>query len=210
MPNDISSDLEEAAFEPEPSGEETAMSPAEHNRAGTALALRILRQSHEAIGHAITLLEGTGNDPAARLLVDLVSSKREAERHAEEASGTRAVEGVFDGAAMVGSDGHAYTVPPNYASKSRLVEGDVMKLVIRPDGTHIYKQIGPVERRRAVGRVASDPSTGGYVIVCGQTAYKVLPASISFFRARPGDEAVVLIPKSRDSVWAAVESVIKK
>lgn len=202
-------DADVPAFEPEPV-EEGPKPSAANNRAGTDLAIRILRQTHEALGNAIALLEGAGKDDAAKLLVDLVTAKREADRFSETTSGSRVVEGVFDGVAVVGPDGSAYVVPSNYASKSRLVEGDVMKLVIRPDGTTIFKQIGPVERRRAVGCVALDSSTGTHVVVCGQMTYKVLPASITFFKAEPGDEAVVLVPKSRDSVWAAVENIVKK
>lgn len=203
------SDADAPAFEPEPV-EEGPKPSAANNRAGTELAVRILRQTHEALGHAIALLEGAGKEDGARLLVDLVTAKREAERLAERTSGSQTIEGVFDGLSMVGPDGKAYPVPANYASKSRLVEGDVMKLTIRPDGTTIFKQIGQVERRRAVGCVALDSSTGTHVVVCGQMTYKVLPASMTFFKAQPGDEAVVLVPKSRDSVWAAVENVVKK
>lgn len=202
-------DLDAPSFEPEPV-EEGPKPSAANNRAGTELAIRILRQTHEALGHAIALLEGAGKDEASRMLVDLVTAKREAARFEEEASGTRVIEGVFDGLAMVGPDGKAYAVPPNYASKSRLVEGDVMKMTVRSDGTRIFKQIGPVERRRATGCVALDSSTGTHVVVCGQMTYKVLPASVTFFKAEPGDEAVVLVPKSRDSVWAAVENIVKK
>ena len=67
-----------------------------------------------------------------------------------------------------------------------------------------------MERRRSVGCVAVDSSTGMHVVVCGQMTYKVLPASMTFFQAEPGDEVVVLVPKSRDSVWAAVENIVKK
>lgn len=206
---DLLADLDPPSFEPEPV-EEGPQPSAEHNRAGADLAVRILRQTHEALGHAIALLEGAGKEDAARMLVDLVTAKRDAARFSAEASGAQVVEGVFDGFAMIGPDGRAYAIPPNYASKSRLVEGDVMKLTAKPDGTNIFKQIGPVERRRAVGCVALDSSTGTHVVVCGQMTYKVLPASMTFFRAEPGDEAVVLVPKSRDSVWAAVENVVKK
>ena len=56
------------------------------------------------------------------------------------------IEGQFDGQNMIGPDGKVYPVPANYASKSKLVEGDTLKLTIAQDGSFIYKQIGPVER----------------------------------------------------------------
>src|SRR4030042_3812768 len=66
------------------------------------------------------------------------------------------VEGVFDGQVMMGTDGKQYPVPANYASKSKLVEGDMLKLTITPDGSFVYKQIGPVERKRIIGIVSQD------------------------------------------------------
>jgi len=59
----------------------------------------------------------------------------------EDVSG-KIVEGVFDGQIMIGPDGKSYPVPANYASKSKLVEGDILKLTIADDGGFIYKQIG--------------------------------------------------------------------
>jgi hypothetical protein len=197
------------AFEPEPI-ERKAKPSAEYNQAGVELALRLLRRTHEAVGHVIDLLEGAEKGDAAARIADLVATKQEAERFLDDMSGGKTIEGVFDGVSMVGEDGCAYPVPANYASKSRLVEGDVLKLSSRADGTRVFKQIGPVERKSLVGRVEMDASTGTHVVTCGRKAYKVLPASITFFRAGPGDEAVVLIPKSRDSVWAALESITKK
>jgi hypothetical protein len=38
----------------------------------------------------------------------------------------RVIEGIFDGQNMVDSKGQTYPVPANYASKSKLVEGEVL------------------------------------------------------------------------------------
>ena len=65
--------------------------------------------------------------------------------------GGKIIEGVFDGQMMLGPDGKSYPIPANYASKSKLVEGDILKLTIADDGSFIYKQIGPVERRQVIG-----------------------------------------------------------
>ena len=50
----------------------------------------------------------------------------------------KVVEGVFDGQTMLGPDGKNYPIPANYASKSKLVEGDILKLTIADDGSFIY------------------------------------------------------------------------
>src|SRR3989344_1091756 len=64
------------------------------------------------------------------------------------------VEGVFDGEEMIDAVGKKYPVPQNYASKSKIVPGDKLKLTITPDGTFIFKQIGPVDRKRVVGTIS--------------------------------------------------------
>lgn len=120
------------------------------------------------------------------------------------------IEGVFDGQNMVGPDGKLYSVPANYASKSKLVEGDLLKLTISPDGSFIYKQIGPVERDRVVGILSHDDETDEYRVLAKTKFYRVLLASVTYFKAEMGDEVVVLVPKGTVSSWAAVENVIKK
>ena len=63
----------------------------------------------------------------------------------------KVVEGVFDGQNMMDAAGQTYPVPANYASKSKLVEGDGMKLTITDEGKFVYKQIAPTQRRTALG-----------------------------------------------------------
>ena len=119
------------------------------------------------------------------------------------------VEGVFNGQIMIGPDGKQYSVPANYASKSKLVEGDILKLTIDKDGSFIFKQISPVERNRLVGHLVKDKDTDEFVVLAGDKIYKVLMASVTYFKGSEGDEVVILVPKDADGVWAAVENVIK-
>lgn len=121
--------------------------------------------------------------------------------------GERIIEGVFDGQNMQGNDGSEYPVPPNYASKSKLVEGDVLKLTIGPDGSFMYKQINPVDRRRVVGTLVVDEQ-GNFGVKTPEKSYKVLLASITFYHAQEGDEITVLLPQHGDAEWGAVENVI--
>ncbi|OGI34687.1 MAG: hypothetical protein A2407_03545 [Candidatus Moranbacteria bacterium RIFOXYC1_FULL_44_8] len=119
------------------------------------------------------------------------------------------VEGVFDGQVMMGTDGKQYPVPANYASKSKLVEGDMLKLTITPDGSFVYKQIGPVERKRLIGIVSQD-DLGNYVVLAEGKAYRVLLASVTYFKAEPADEVTVVVPRDSDSVWGAIENLVRK
>lgn len=124
--------------------------------------------------------------------------------------GAKIIEGAFDGQNMLGPDGKQYSVPANYASKSKLVEGDVLKLTITRDGSFIYKQIGPIDRQRLIGQLSRDEVSGEYRVVAEGKSYKVLLASITYFKGEPGDEVVILVPAVGDTRWAAVENIIKQ
>ena len=178
----------------------------------------ILKNVRDSLDNALKLLDDAAPlpDAAARPEPKLVfapvvrTDDGTAPTAAAPAEGDRVVEGVFDGMGMVGDDGKSYLVPPNYASKSKLVEGDMLKLTIGARGNFIYKQIGPIERQRIIGTLAYDQETGQYLVVAGGRSWKVLKASITYFKADAGDEAVILAPKNAPSKWAAVENVIKK
>jgi hypothetical protein len=121
----------------------------------------------------------------------------------------RIIEGTFDGQIMIGTDGKQYPVPANYASKSKLVEGDMLKLTITPDGSFIYKQIGPAERKRVIGITGID-AEGNYFVAAEGKAYKVLLASITYFKVEPGDEVTLVIPRDITSDWGSIENVLQK
>ncbi len=118
----------------------------------------------------------------------------------------KVIEGVFDGESMIGKDGRKYPVPPNYASKSKLVPGDKMKLTIAADGTFIYKQIGPVERTKITGVLEED--AGKFKVLSDGKYYHVLLASVTYFKAKPGDTLSIIVPKDQEADWAAVENVL--
>lgn len=121
--------------------------------------------------------------------------------------GERIIEGVFDGQNMQGNDGEEYPVPPNYASKSKLVEGDVLKLTINLDGALMYKQINPIDRKRVVGILVVD-EMGNFGVKTPEKTYKILLASVTFYKAQEGDEVTILLPEHGEGEWGAVEHVI--
>jgi hypothetical protein len=108
---------------------------------------------------------------------------------------------------MVGSDAKTYPVPANYASKSKLVQGDILKLTIAEDGAFLYKQIGPVPRKQVVGALKLEG--GHYFVDVGTKSYRVLLASVTYFKAKPGDQVSVNVPEEDDNVeWAAIEAAL--
>jgi hypothetical protein len=185
----------------EEKGEEKALSDK------TAVLVNILRTINENVVAALRLLDSG----AAALPADAAS--RPAMPALEAAAGIgfgTVVEGVFDGKGMVGPDGKEYPIPANYASKSKLVEGDLLKLTISPNGAFIFKQIGPIERERLVGTLVHDIGVDEFSVATDSKKYRVLKASVTYFRGAEGDEAVILVPKSSPSRWAAVENIMKK
>lgn len=120
----------------------------------------------------------------------------------------KVIEGVFDGQNMVGSDGKTYPVPANYASKSKLVQGDILKLTIADDGTFLYKQIGPIPRKQIVGTL--ELVDGHYFVKINEDLqYRVLLASVTYFKAKPGDQVSVNVPQDEVSAeWAALEAAL--
>lgn len=120
----------------------------------------------------------------------------------------RVIEGIFDGQNMVDAAGQTYPVPANYASKSKLVESDGMKLTITDEGKFIYKQISPIPRRTVLGVLIQED--GQYKVLAEGKAYRVLLASVTFYRAEIGDQVTILLPEGLDAKWGAVEAVLPK
>ncbi len=124
----------------------------------------------------------------------------------DEVSG-KVIEGVFDGQVMIGPDGKSYPVPANYASKSKLVEGDILKLTIAQDGGFVYKQIGPIPRKQIIGTLTQHD--GAYYVEAQGREYRILLASVTYFRINIGDQVTIIVPEDNaEAVWAAVEAAL--
>ncbi len=144
---------------------------------------------------------------AKELLLSLLGDDPVATTAVKEENIGKVIEGVFDGQNMVGADGKTYPVPANYASKSKLVQGDILKLTIAEDGAFMYKQIGPVPRKQVVGALKLEK--GHYFVEVGGREYRVLLASVTYFKAKPGDQVSVNLPEEDDNVeWAAIEAAL--
>jgi hypothetical protein len=144
---------------------------------------------------------------ANELLISLVGDDDKVAPIAREATLGKVIEGVFDGQNMVGSDGKVYPVPANYASKSKLVQGDILKLTIAEDGSFLYKQIGPIPRKQVVGSLALE--NGHYFVDVNGKKFRVLLASVTYFKAKPGDQVSVNVPEDDATAeWAALEAAL--
>lgn len=128
-------------------------------------------------------------------------------RNSQEEISGKVIEGIFDGQVMIGPDGKSYPVPANYASKSKLVEGDILKLTIADDGGFIYKQIGPIARRQIIGTLVQHD--GAYYVEANGREYRILLASVTYFRIAVGDQVTIIVPEDNpEATWAAVEAAL--
>jgi hypothetical protein len=167
------------------------------------------------LGNLLRLLESAESSlKSARALISEASPgavKTEAHLNTDggkayEAGENQIVEGTFDGQNMIGPNEKNYPVPANYASKSKLVEGDRLKLTILPNGTFLYKQIAPVERVFVRGTLLKED--GQFKVVAGSKTYRVLLASVTYYKGNPGDEVTLITPANRDSSYGTIEAVI--
>jgi hypothetical protein len=144
---------------------------------------------------------------ANELLISLVGDDANIAPVRNDENLGKVIEGVFDGQNMVGSDAKTYPVPANYASKSKLVQGDILKLTIADDGTFLYKQIGPIPRKQVVGALKLE--NGHYFVDVNGKDYRVLLASVTYFKAKPGDQVSVNLPEDDSNTeWAALEAAL--
>jgi hypothetical protein len=171
-----------------------------------AMVAQMIDAAEKNIQAAKQMLREMMGGPATKANLSALSEKAQTFTVSE---GGKVIEGVFDGQNMIGPDKKQYPVPANYASKSKLVEGDVLKLTISDDGSFIYKQIGPIERKKMLGMLLVDEK-GDFKVLAEGKPYKVLLASLTYFKAEAGDEVTIVVPQGQETDWAAVENVIKK
>ena len=121
---------------------------------------------------------------------------------------SKIIEGVFTGEQMLGSDQNTYPVPVNYASKSKLVQWDKLKLTIEANGRMLYKQISPIERDTKLWLLTSD--NGKFQVIADGVTYNVLTAAVTHFKAEIWDSITIVLPKWKEASFAAIETVIPK
>ncbi len=141
---------------------------------------------------------------AINIKVEEIAEKRKEAQLSDDEE--KVIEGVFDGQNMIAADDKRYPVPANYASKSKLIEGDGLKLMIQPNGAFVYKQIHPAPRQLLTGKLVLDGSQ--YQVLAEGKTYNVLYASVTFFRGMVGNDVTIVVPEDTNSQWAAIENVL--
>lgn len=121
---------------------------------------------------------------------------------------SKIIEGVFTWEEMLWVDNHKYPVPANYASKSKLVQWDRLKLTIEPSWKMLYKQIKPIEREEKIWLLTKDEWK--YQVVAEWLTYNVLTAAVTHFKAEIWDSISIIVPNWKQANFAAIETVIPK
>jgi hypothetical protein len=109
---------------------------------------------------------------------------------------------------MLWNDWRKYAVPANYASKSKIVQWDKLKLTIDANWKMTYKQIWPIERETKVWLLTKDKDK--FQVVCDWDVYNVLTAAVTHFKAEIWDNISILLPKWKDATFAAIDFIIPK
>jgi len=128
--------------------------------------------------------------------------------HSYNDENNKIVEWVFTWEQMLWSDGKNYPIPVNYASKSKMVQWDKLKLTIDLHWKMTYKQISPIQREIKTGLVTKDEWK--FQVVCWWDTYDLLTAAVTHFKAEIWDSITVLLPKWKKASFAAIEAVIPK
>jgi hypothetical protein len=56
--------------------------------------------------------------------------------------------------------------------------------------------------------LVKDQVNNQWKILAGGKQFRVLTASVTFYRGKQGDEVFFLAPKEKNSEWAAVENIV--
>ena len=135
-----------------------------------------------------------------------IETLEQAERksHYQSIPGT---EGVFDGQYLIAQDGRKTEVPINYAAKSKLVYGDILK-VFTDSGKQIFKQIDRVERKKIEGVLAK--KEGKWYLLSDAGSYRISDIAAEYGKAELNDKASALIPAENTKVpFACLDRIYK-
>lgn len=144
---------------------------------------------------------------AAERALDSAKDVMEAIMERKDYKSMPGVEGKYDGKYIIASDGSKHEVPSNYAAKSRLVYGDILK-IIEEDGKKVFKQIEKVARKNLEGVVTK--KEGKWHVLTEAGSHLLLDRAIEFNQVKLKDLIDVVLPESNLSApFAAFNKVVK-
>ena len=113
--------------------------------------------------------------------------------------------GTYDGYVMTTEAGEKYEVPANYAAKTKLVFGDILKL-IEEDGKKLFKQIGRANREKVHGILTK--KEGEWYLLTDRGSYKVSDVAAEYQGAALNSETTAFLPADNlDAPFATIDVV---
>lgn len=117
------------------------------------------------------------------------------------------ITGYFDGLFMVSSNGKKYEVPRNYAAKSKLVYGDVLKMIQDEKGANTFKQVEKQPRKKIEGIAVKKDNA--WILLSDAGAYELSSTAAEFKNVQEHDEVTAFIPDNNSNVpYAALDEVL--
>ncbi len=126
----------------------------------------------------------------------------------EEEDEVKVIEWIYDGYFMVWSNDKNYPVPTNYASKTKLIPWDVLKLKIMKNWQLIYKVISQAQRKFIKATLSKTDDEKYTALTDEGKTYYLNHAAVTYFKAKPGDELSIIINEEEESNYAAIEALI--
>ncbi len=120
------------------------------------------------------------------------------------------VEWIFDWYFFIWPNDKKLPVPLNYASKSKLIPGDKLKLTIFSDWKLVYKLIKPAQRKHLRATVSKIDDNKYIAITDEWKTYKLNLAAVTYFKLNPWDEISIIVNSDGSWEYAAIEWVINK
>ena len=151
----------------------------------------------------------TGKRPIKSSAPDISEQASKLPWVSQDEDNSKVVEGIFDGYFMIGSDTKKYPVPMNYSSKSKLVQGDHLKLRIKSDGALLYKVIKPAERKFVKATLVKHDDGRFQAMDESSKLYNLNQAAVTFFSGVAGNEISLIVPLDDKADYAAIEVVVK-
>lgn len=155
---------------------------------------RLMIQNMEG-GDSITIKEVSVEDVAAKLKT-------------HDDADVKTVEWVYDGYFMVGSDKKKYPVPMNYASKTKLIPWDVLKLRVMDDGKLIYKLIWQANRKYVKATLSKSDDNKFTALTDDGEIYFLNQAAVTYFKGKTGDEMSIIVNSDGVGNFAAIEALM--
>lgn len=113
--------------------------------------------------------------------------------------------GQYDGFYVTTEDGQKHEVPPTYASKSRVVFGDTLKILKNGDRVY-FEHLNKVPRKELSGILTK--KEGSWHFLSHSGVYKVLDVAVEYYKGKELDEAIALVPEDNlEAPFAALDKV---